>query len=78
MLSSCRLFGLEVDTPVANTAAKIAQVAAGGVSAEAQASVDVLLDSIRASKTWPSFTKMLRESGVSSSLSLRTELVRVQ
>eukprot|EP00752_Nemacystus_decipiens_P008261 g7387.t1 len=58
------LLGLEIDTPIANAAAKVAQALGGGVSAEAKESVKVLLDSIRASKMWPTFTKMLTESGV--------------
>lgn len=69
-LRCCRLFGLEADTPVANGAAKIAQAASGGVSSEAKESVEVLLDSIRASRTWPGFTKMLDESGVSHTLEI--------
>lgn len=59
-----RLLGLEIDTPVANAAGKVVQTLTGGVSAEAKASVEVLLDSIRGSKMWPTFTKMLQESGV--------------
>jgi len=58
------LLGLEIDTPVANAAGKVVQTLTGGVSAEAKASVEVLLDSIRGSKMWPTFTKMLQESGV--------------
>lgn len=60
-----RLLGLEIDTPVANVAAKVGQTLTGGVSSEEKASIAVLLDSIRASKMWPTFTKMLDESGVS-------------
>lgn len=59
-----RLLELEIDTPVANLAAKVGQAAAATVSSEAKASVEVLLDSIRASRMWPTFTKMLGESGV--------------
>ncbi|CAM9440562.1 unnamed protein product [Ectocarpus sp. 8 AP-2014] len=58
------LIGLEVDTPVANLASKVAQAVAGGVSSEEKASVEVLLEAIRSSKMWPSFTKMLEESGL--------------
>lgn len=58
------MLGLEIDTPIANGAAKLVQVLTGGVSAEAKASVEVLLDSIRGSKMWPTFSKMLQESGV--------------
>ncbi|CAM9960343.1 unnamed protein product [Scytosiphon promiscuus] len=58
------LLSLEIDTFVANIAGKVAQAAAGGVSAEAKASVQVLLNSIRSSKMWPTFTRMLQDSGV--------------
>ncbi|CAM9908226.1 unnamed protein product, partial [Hapterophycus canaliculatus] len=58
------LLSLEVDTPVANLAAKAVQAATGGVSSDEKASIEVLLDSIRSSKMWPTFTRMLQESGV--------------
>lgn len=68
LLCLCRLLGLEIDTPVANIAAKVALALTGGVSSEAKASIEVLLDSIRSSKMWPIFTKMLQDSGVSYDL----------
>ncbi|CAM9867534.1 unnamed protein product, partial [Laminaria digitata] len=58
------LLKLEIDTPVANAAAIVAQAVAGGVSSEQKDSVEVLLDSIRASKVWPKFMEMLEEQNV--------------
>lgn len=59
-----RLLTLEVDTPIANVAGKIAQALAGGISSEQKASVKVLLDSITSSRMWPRFVEMMEEQKV--------------
>ena len=53
-----------MDTPVANAAAAVAQALAGGITSAQKASVDVLLDSIRASKMWPTYVEMLAQNNV--------------
>eukprot|EP00904_Undaria_pinnatifida_P000524 jgi/Undpi1/10472/HiC_scaffold_29.g12922.m1 len=58
------LLKLTVDTPVANAAAAVAQALAGGITSAQKASVDVLLDSIRASKMWPTYVEMLAQNNV--------------
>lgn len=56
---------LEIDTPVANAAAKLAQ-RSKKPSAEQLASVEVILEAIRASKVWNGFVDMLKEKNVST------------
>ena len=58
------LLKLEIDTPVANAAAKVAQACAGGVSSSQKKSVAVLLDSIRGSKMFPRYVEMLNQQNV--------------
>ena len=60
-----RLIKLEFDTPVANGAGQLLQSIKGGVTAEEKASIDVLLESIRSSKMWPKFVKILEKQKVS-------------
>ena len=55
---------LEIDTPVANLAAKIAQMQTK-TSAEALASVENILSAIRSSKVWAGFLEMLEGTDVS-------------
>lgn len=59
-----RLLKLEIDTFVANLVGSVAQTLKGGVSAAAKESVEVLLDSIRASKMFPKYQEMLEQMNV--------------
>lgn len=58
------LLKLVVDTPVANAAAKAAQAIAAGLSGTQEASVEVLLESIRSSRMYPKFVEMLEAQNV--------------
>lgn len=57
-----RLIKLEIDTPIANLAAQLAQ--GPGITSEQKASSEVILDSIRSSKMWPKFDKIAEEHQV--------------
>ncbi len=59
-----RLIALEIDTPVANAVAKLLQ-RSKKPSAEQLASVEVILEAIRASKVWNGFVDALKEKNVS-------------
>eukprot|EP00752_Nemacystus_decipiens_P012023 g10658.t1 len=59
------LIELEIDTPVANLAAKFAQMQTK-TSAEALASVENILSAIRSSKVWAGFLEMLEGTDVST------------
>lgn len=59
-----------VDTPVANAAAKAAQAIAAGLSGTQEASVEVLLESIRSSRMYPKFVEMLEAQNVRKWLSI--------
>eukprot|EP00903_Cladosiphon_okamuranus_P007709 g7471.t1 len=59
------LIELEIDTPVANLAAKLAQMQTK-TSAEALASVENILSAIRSSKVWAGFLEMLEGTNVST------------
>lgn len=54
---------LEIDTPVANLAAKVAQMQKK-TSAEALASVENILNAIRSSKVWAGFLELLEGTDV--------------
>ncbi|CAM9150393.1 unnamed protein product, partial [Sphacelaria rigidula] len=59
------LIKLDVDRPIANAVAQLAQSGlGGGITKNQKASVDVVLDSIRSSKMWPRFTEVLEEMKV--------------
>ncbi|CAN0296296.1 unnamed protein product [Ascophyllum nodosum] len=58
------LIKLEFDTPVANGVGQLLQSIQSGVTAEEKASMDVLLESIRSSKMWPKFVKILEDQKV--------------
>ena len=60
-----RLIKLDFDTPVANGVGQLLQSIQSGVTAEEKASMDVLLESIRSSKMWPKFVKILEDQKVS-------------
>lgn len=60
-----RLLGLEIDTPVANAVIQtLMKVKGAGATAEQKASVQVLLDSIKASKVWPRFMEVMEKNKV--------------
>ncbi|CAM9251030.1 unnamed protein product [Ectocarpus fasciculatus] len=59
------LLELEMDTPVAQLAAKLAQ-RSKKASAEQLASVDSIADAIRSSEVWAGFVGMLEESNVNT------------
>lgn len=61
---SARLLKLEIDTPVANLVGEVLQKLQGGVSAAAKESVEVLLDSVRASRMFPKYQEMLEQMNV--------------
>lgn len=65
MYGQVRLLKLEIDTFVANIAAFVVQKVKAGVSRAQVASVEVLLDSIRASKMWPKLVEMMEQNNVS-------------
>lgn len=59
-----RLIKLEFDTPVASAAEKLFRTIDGGVTSEEQASMEILLDSIRSSKMWPRFLEVMEDQNV--------------
>lgn len=59
------LIELELDTPIANLAAKVAQ-AGKKTTPEALASVENILNAIRSSKVWAGFLELLEGTDVST------------